>query len=65
MPKFSLKSARVNAKMTQADVAKSLGVAVSTVRNWENGNTFPNQPTIEKICELYGIPYDYIDFTAN
>ena len=65
MPKFTLKSARVNAGMTQADVAKKLEVAVSTIRNWENGSTFPKQPVIEKLCDLYGISYDYIDFSAN
>lgn len=65
MCKFSLKSARVNAKLTQADVAKALNVAISTVRNWETGKTFPNQPTIEKLCELYNVHYDYIDFTAH
>ena len=65
MPKMSLRAARVNAKLTQHEVAKKLEVAVSTVRNWESGNTFPKQPIIEKLCELYNVSYDYIDFTAN
>lgn len=65
MRKFTLKAARVNANMTQADVARELDVAVSTVRNWEKGITFPKQPVIEKLSALYGIPYDYIDFSAS
>jgi len=65
MSKISLRAARVNAKMRQADVAKELDVAVSTVRNWESGKTFPKQPVIEKLCGLYGVSYDNIDFLAN
>ena len=65
MPKFSLASARVNANMTQAQVAEKMGVATTTIRNWEKGKSFPKQPAIEKLCELYGIPYDLIDFSAT
>lgn len=65
MSKISLRAARVNAKMRQADVAKELDVAISTVRNWESGKTFPKQPVIEKLCGLYGVSYDNIDFLAN
>lgn len=62
MPKMTLEAARRNAKLTQAEAAKRLEVAVSTLRNWEKGITFPKQPAIEKMCELYGVPYDYITF---
>jgi len=62
MPKITLNAARVNAGFTQADVAKKIGVAVSTIRNWESGKTFPKQPAIEQMCDLYGIPYDNIKF---
>lgn len=65
MAKMSLRAARVNAKMRQTDVALELDVAVSTVRNWESGKTFPKQPVIERLCELYGVSYDNIDFLAN
>ncbi len=65
MSKISLRAARVNAKMRQADVAKELDVAISTVRNWESGKTFPKPPVIEKLCGMYGVSYDDIDFLAN
>lgn len=65
MSKISLKAARVNANLRQTDVALELNVAVSTVRNWESGKTFPKQPVIEKLCGLYGVSYDNIDFLAN
>ena len=65
MPKITLAAARVNANLTQKQVAETLGVAVSTIKNWESGKTFPKQPMIEKLCELYGIPYDYINFNVG
>jgi transcriptional regulator with XRE-family HTH domain len=62
VPKISLKAARVNAGLTQAESAERIGVSVSTIKNWEVGRSFPNQPMIEKICEVYGVSYDYIKF---
>ena len=62
MPKTNLKAARVNAGLTQKQAADSLGIAPSTLRNWEKGITFPKQPDIEKLCELYGTSYDYVNF---
>jgi transcriptional regulator with XRE-family HTH domain len=62
VPKISLKAARVNAGLTQAESAERIGVSVSTIKNWEVGRSFPNQPMIEKICEIYGVSYDYIKF---
>ena len=64
MANLTLKAARVNEGYTQVDVAKILGVAVSTLRNWEKGITFPKQPAIEKMCELYNVQYDHIKFNA-
>lgn len=62
MPKITLKAARVNANLSQQEAARRIGVAASTLRNWEAGKTFPNQPKIEKICEVYGIPFDILFF---
>jgi transcriptional regulator with XRE-family HTH domain len=60
--KISLKAARINAGYSQAGFANAIGVSVSTVKNWENCKTFPNQPMIEKICEVCGRSYDMIKF---
>ena len=65
MPKMSLAALRKNVKLTQEQAAKKLGIAVSTLKSWEAGKTFPKQDAIEKICELYGVSYDYIDFSAR
>lgn len=62
MVKLSLKAARVNAGMSQAEAAEKLGVAVSTLRNWEAGKTYPTMPRIDKICEVYGVDFDILFF---
>ena len=62
MPKITLKAARVNAGLSQEEAAKKIGVATSTLRNWEAGKTFPNQPKIEKMCEVYCISFDVLFF---
>jgi transcriptional regulator with XRE-family HTH domain len=62
MPKITLKAARVNANLSQQEAARRIGVAASTLRNWESGKTFPNQPKIEKMCEVYGISFDVLFF---
>lgn len=64
MKKISLKAARINANLTRKNVVESLGISVPTLQNWELGKTFPKQPMIEKLCELYGMSYDEIDFSA-
>lgn len=62
MPKITLKAARVNAHLTQTEAADKIGVAVSTLRNWEAGKTFPNKPKIDKLCEVYGVSFDVLFF---
>ena len=64
MPKIKLKAARVNKGLTQEQVATAINRSVSTIKNWEKGISFPKQPDIEKMCDLYGIPYDGIDFST-
>lgn len=62
MPKISLRAARVNAGLTQEQAAKELGVSRSTLKNWESGKSYPKQPAINAICELYKVQYDVIFF---
>ena len=64
MEKMSLKALRVNMKMTQEEASKKLDISQKTLSNWENGATFPDQQAIEKICELYGVAYDRINFAV-
>jgi DNA-binding XRE family transcriptional regulator len=60
--KITLKAARVNAGYSQKKAAVILKISNKTLCNWENGKSFPKQPMIEKMCALYGVPYDAINF---
>ena len=62
MNKISLRAARVNKGFTQEAAAKAINRSVSAIKSWENGKTFPKQPDIEKLCALYEVTYDSIDF---
>lgn len=62
MTKITLSALRVNAGYSQKKAAELLEISNSTLCNWEKGKTFPDQPMIEKICELYGVTYDMINF---
>ena len=57
---ISLAAARVNAKMTQADVAKALRVSKQSVNNWENGKSSPSFATLNTLAGIYKIPVEYI-----
>ena len=63
--KISLASARVNAGLSQKEAAVKLGVSNKTLSKWENSESFPDALQIEKICELYGVPYDNINFLPS
>ena len=62
MLKISLKSARVNAELTQKQVAEMLGISNKTLTNWENGVSFPPADKVDTLCKLYGVHYDNIRF---
>lgn len=65
IPRLTLAAARKNAGLTQVEAAKRLGVSSFALYCWEKGTSFPTQPKIDKICSLYNIPYDCINFSPN
>lgn len=65
MLKISLKAARVNAGLSQKEVATSLKVSNKTVHSWENGDTSPSAKHIDALCELYGVSYNNLNFLPN
>lgn len=52
---FSLKAARVNAGLTQEQVARRLGRNIMTVSSWEAGRTSPKWSDLKKLAKLYQI----------
>lgn len=64
MPKISLRAARVNVGLTQPEAAERLGITKETLINWELGRSEPKASQIDKIIELYGIPYEGLSFLS-
>ncbi|MBQ8803438.1 MAG: helix-turn-helix transcriptional regulator [Tyzzerella sp.] len=57
---ISLAAARVNAGLTQDDVAKRMKVSKNTVVAWEKGMTEPKISQSRELSQLYNIPLDNI-----
>lgn len=62
---WTLRAARVNRGLTQEDAASAIGVTPLTIRKWEKGSTYPDARQIKKLCELYCVHYDDINFLPN
>lgn len=64
---MTLKAARINKGLTQAQAADKIGVTVDTLSNYERGKSYPDVPIIKRIeevyetsyCELIFLPKDY------
>lgn len=61
-PLMSLAAARVNAKLTQKELASRCGVSESTVVAWESGKRYPNVKMLGKIEKAIGISLNFIRF---
>lgn len=60
--KLSMPAARVNAGLTQDDVAEKLGITRETLSAWESGKRVPRVDQAYAIAEIYGLPIDAIKF---
>lgn len=60
--KISLAAARVNARLTQREVAKKLGVTTNTIVAWEKSRREPSVTQAKALAETYGMPFDSIIF---
>lgn len=58
--KITMESARVNAHLTQKQLAKKCKVSESTVINWEKGRSIPSLRKLPLLEKAYGIPLDYV-----
>ena len=55
-----LQKARLQAKLTQEQVAESLGVSRQTISNWENEKTYPDIINVIKMSDLYAVSLDHL-----
>lgn len=58
--KISMAAARVNAKMTQEEVASEMHVTKQTIVNWENGKVIPKPAQFKMFCNVVNAPEDAI-----
>lgn len=57
---ITLAAARVNAGLTQKDVARKMKLNKQTICNWEKGKVIPKPAQLEMMCKIYNIPADNI-----
>lgn len=62
---ISLAAARVNAELTQEEVAKNMKVSKNTVVSWEKGLSEPSITQGRMLSALYKIPLDNIFYLVN
>lgn len=55
-----LKALRVNANLTQSQLAAKLGISTSAVGMYEQNRREPDSSTIIKICSLFSVSTDYL-----
>lgn len=55
---ITIKAARINSGMKQADVAKIMNVTNATISNWEIGKTIPNADQFIELSKIYNVPIE-------
>ena len=52
---FTLKQARSLCGLSRQKVSREIAVDVKTIKNWEDGKTYPNAKMFVILCKLYGV----------
>ena len=63
--KITVKAARVNAGLTQEEVAKKVKKSKNTIANYESGKSSPDIETGKALAALYGCSVDDLIFLPN
>lgn len=58
--RISMAAARVNAKLTQEEVAAKMQVSKQTIVNWETGRVIPKPAQFKMYCDIVSAPEDII-----
>lgn len=61
----NLKKLRIDKGLYQKDIAKMLDIAVSTYSYWESGTNEPDQKSLIKLADYYGVTTDYLLCRTN
>lgn len=60
MLKDNIKKARLDAGLTQIEVANKLGVAQAQYARWENGGRNPKDETVEKLAKIFDTSFEML-----
>ena len=60
MLKDNIKKARLDAGLTQLEVAEKLGVAQAQYARWECGGRNPKDETVEKLAEIFNTSFELL-----
>lgn len=63
--KLTLRAARVNAGLTQDEVAKDIKKSKNTIVNYEKGRSVPDIETGKALARLYKMSVDDLIFLPN
>ena len=55
-----IRSLRENRKLSQAQLAKKLGITRSSVNAWEMGISVPSTQYVVELSRLFGVSTDYL-----
>ena len=56
----NLSTLRKERKLTQQQLAERLNYSDKAVSRWENAETLPDIETLCKICDIYGVRFEYL-----
>ncbi|MCB2356715.1 cobalamin-dependent protein [Clostridium estertheticum] len=55
-----LKKLRIESNLLQRSLAEMLGLAQTTIANYEQGKRFPDEETLQKIADFFNVSLDYL-----
>ena len=56
----NLVSLRKSRRMTQQELAEKLNYSDKAISRWEHAETLPDIETLCKVCEIYGVKFEYL-----
>lgn len=67
MAKFEerLRELRLEKRLTHEQLAQRIGdTTASAISMWEAGKRFPRKPSLIKLCDIFGVSYNYLMGTS-
>ena len=55
-----IKELRKKSNMSRKELADRMGVSLSTIGMYEQGNRTPDNAKLEMLCEIFGVTLDYL-----